>query len=131
MPVPRAARFLVAAFDTAVAAGLAGYTSAFPLAFVRRSELTFHATTSWLAVLAALVATVSIAADLALLGWIAIGYLVWLALFAGHALWLLYLALAVSIAPVLPRPRRSLGRGLAIAAVTAVALLLFHESAPW
>ncbi|OLC56836.1 MAG: hypothetical protein AUH85_04960 [Chloroflexi bacterium 13_1_40CM_4_68_4] len=80
MPVSRALRFFIGAFNTVTAAGLAAYTSAFPLAFIARSQLAFHVTTSWLAVLAALVATISIALDLAVFGWIAVGYLLWIAL---------------------------------------------------
>lgn len=124
MPVSRGVRFFIGAFNTVAAAGLAAYSSAFPFTFMRRPELAFHVATSWLAVFAALVATVSIALDLAVIGWIAVGYLLWLALLAGHALSLVYLALAVSLAPVLPRPQRSLGQGLAIAAITALALVL-------
>lgn len=127
MPVSRGLRFLVGVFNTVAAGGLAAYSSAFPPAFVRRQELAFHVTTSWLAVLAALVATAAIAFDLAVVGWIAVGYLAWLALLAGHALSLVYLALAVSLAPVVPRPERSLARGLAIATITALAVLLFRS----
>jgi hypothetical protein len=121
--VSRGARFFIASINTAAAAGLAAYTSAFPIAFVRRPELGFHIASSWVAVAAAFGAAVAVALDLALLGWIAVGYLLWLALLAGHALSLVYLALAVSLAPVLPRPDGSLAQGLAIAAITALAVV--------
>lgn len=124
MPASRWLRFFIGAFNTVAAAGLAAYTSAFPLAFVPRPQLAFHVTTSWLAVLAALVATISIAFDLAVLAWVAVGYLVWIALLAGHALSLVYLALAVSLAPVVPRPQRSLGQGMAVAAITVAAIAI-------
>jgi len=75
-------------------------------------------------VLAALVATISIAFDLAVLAWVAVGYLVWIALLAGHALSLVYLALAVSLAPVVSRPQRSLGQGMAVAAITVAAIAI-------
>lgn len=127
MPVSRALRFFIGAFNTVTAAGLAAYTSAFPLAFIARSQLAFHVTTSWLAVLAALVATISIAFDLAVFGWIAVGYLLWIALLAGHALSLVYLALAVSLAPVMARPQRSLAQGLAVAAITVVVIVIARD----
>ena len=124
MPVPRGARFFIGAFNTVAAAALAAYSSAFPFAFIRRPELAFHLATSWLAALAALAATVAIALDLAIVGWIAVGYLLWIALLAGHALSIVYLALALSLAPVLPRPQRSLGQGLAVAAITALVIAI-------
>jgi hypothetical protein len=124
VPVPRGARFFIGAFNTVAAAALAAYSSAFPFAFIRRPELAFHLATSWLAALAALAATVAIALDLAIVGWIAVGYLLWIALLAGHALSIVYLALALSLAPVLPRPQRSLGQGLAVAAITALVIAI-------
>jgi hypothetical protein len=127
MPVPRSARFFIGAFNTVAAAALAAYSSAFPFAFVRRPELAFHIATSWLAALAAFAATIAIALDLAVVGWAAVGYLLWIALFAGHALSIVYLALAVSLAPVVPRPRKSLAEGLAIAAIAVVVLILLRE----
>jgi hypothetical protein len=99
-----------------------------PLAFIRRPELSFHVATSWGAAGAALAAAVSIAFDLAVVGWVAMGYLLWIALLAGHALSLVYLALAVSLAPIVPRPQRSLWQGLAIAAITAIVLVLLRAS---
>ncbi|HYY54078.1 MAG TPA: hypothetical protein VFA01_01745 [Candidatus Dormibacteraeota bacterium] len=129
MPVSRGARFFIGAFNTAAAVALAAYSSAFPLQLVRRPELAFHVTTSWLAALAALAATAAIAFDLAVVGWVAVGYLLWIALLAGHALSLLYLALAVSLAPVVPRPEKSLAQGFAIAAITVVVLVLLREFA--
>ena len=129
MPVSRGARFFIGAFNTAAAVALAAYSSAFPLQLVLRPELAFHVTTSWLAALAALAATAAIAFDLAVVGWVAVGYLLWIALLAGHALSLLYLALAVSLAPVVPRPEKSLAQGFAIAAITVVVLVLLREFA--
>ena len=127
MPVSRGVRFFIGAFNTAAAAALAAYSSAFPFTFVRRPDLAFHITTSWLAALAAFGATVAIALDLAVVAWVAVGYLFWIALFAGHVLSLIYLALAISLAPVVPRPQRSLGQGLAIAAVTVVVAVLLRR----
>jgi hypothetical protein len=129
VPVSRGARFFIGAFNTVAAAALAAYSSAFPFSFIRQSELAFHITTSWLAAIAAFAATIAIALDLAAVGWAAIGYLVWIALFAGHALSIVYLALAVSLAPVVPRPRKSLAEGLAISAIAVVVLILLREFA--
>src|SRR5919201_1707618 len=129
MPVSRGARFFIGAFNTAAAVALAAYSSAFPLQLVRGPELAFHVTTSWLAALAALAATAAIAFDLAVVGWVAVGYLLWIALLAGHALSLLYLALAVSLEPGVPRTEKSLSQGFAIAAITVVVLVLLREFA--
>src|SRR5205085_8517876 len=97
--VSRGLRFVIGAFNTIAAAGVAAYSSALPVTFIRQPDLAFHVTTSWLAALAAFAATLAIAFDVAIVAWIAIGYLVWIALLAGHALSLIYLALAVSLAP--------------------------------
>jgi hypothetical protein len=122
--VSRTARFLIAAFDTVAACGIAAYGTARPLVFIPPRELAFDLTTAWLAAAAAGVAAASVALDLAVLAWVALGYLVWLALFASHAFSLVYVALALSLAPVLPRPQRSVAQGLAIAAITTVAIVL-------
>ncbi len=68
-----------------------------------------------------------IAIDLALPAWIALGYLLWAALLAGHPLSLVFLALAVSLAPVLPRPGKSLAFGFAVAAITALAVVVLRD----
>ncbi len=127
MRASRGLRLFVGVFNTLAAAALAAYGSAFPFAFVRQTELAFHLTTAWGAAGAAAIATLAIALDLAILGWIALGYLLWVALLAGHALSLIFLALAVSLSPVLPRPGGSLFQGVAIAAITALAIVFLRN----
>jgi len=71
---------------------------------------------------AALVAAlVVLGGGAAALGWMATGYFVFAA-FAGERVFVLLLALAAAFVPILPRPRRSLAAGLALAAATAIAL---------
>ncbi len=122
MRVSRPLRLGIGLFNTLAACALAAYGGALPLALSRRGELAFHLTTAWGAALAAGVATIAIALDLATLAWIALGYLLWVSVLAGHAFSLVFLALALSLAPVLPRPRGSLFGGLALAGVTALAI---------
>jgi len=60
--------------------------------------------------------------------WIAIGYVLFGALFTrGSPHWIL-LGLAVALMPLVPRPRASLGVGLAIAAGTAIVTRVLIES---
>ncbi len=120
MRVSRGLRLFIGLFNTAAAGALAAYGTAFPFAFIRRNELAFHLATSWAAAGAAGIATLAIALDVALLGWIALGYLLWVALLAGHALSLVFLALTISLAPVLPRPGGSLVRGIGVAVAAAL-----------
>lgn len=126
MRASRAARLFIAFFNTLAAAAIAAYGTAFPLPLLEGGQLRFHLTAAWTAALAAALATLAIALDLAVLGWAAVGYLLWVSLLAGHAFSLVFLALAVSLAPVLPRPGGSLGTGLAIAALAAAALTLLR-----
>ena len=128
MRVSRGLRVVIGLFNTVAAGALAAYGSAFPFSFIRREDLAFHLTTAWAAAGAAAVATFAIAFDLALPAWIALGYLFWVALLAGHALAIVFLALAISLAPVLPRPGRSLSGGFAVAVVTAAALALLRSA---
>lgn len=58
----------------------------------------------------------------AVLGWAAVGYVLFAALLATSGPVPLLLLLALAYMPILERPRRSLAVGLAIAAVTALAL---------
>lgn len=127
--VSRGVRVFIGSFNTVAAVGLAAYGAARPFAFIPRAQLAFHATTSWFAALAALVATIAIAFDLAVVAWVAVGYLLWIGLLAGHALSLVYLALALSLVPVVPRPQGSLWQGLAVAAITALAITMIRQYA--
>lgn len=122
--VSRGLRFVIAVFDTLAACGIAAYGTARPLVFIPPREVAFDLTTAWLAAIAAGVAAVAVGLEFAILAWVALGYLVWLAVLASHAFSLVYLALALSLAPVLPRPQRSLAQGIAVAAITAVAIVL-------
>lgn len=124
MRASRALRLFIGAFNTVAAAAIAAYGTAVPVPSLRSEDLTLHLGTAWGAVVAAAIATLSIALGLALVGWAAIGYLLWLALFAGHAFSLVFLALAISLAPVVPRPGGSVWQGLAVAAATTVLLVL-------
>lgn len=66
----------------------------------------------------------------AVIGWAAVGYVVFAALLVAARPLPLLLLLAVAYMPVLQRPRGSLAVGLAVAALTAVALALLMESVP-
>ncbi|MDP9265113.1 MAG: hypothetical protein M3O91_03190 [Chloroflexota bacterium] len=75
----------------------------------------------WGSAVAAGVAAVVVAIDASpLIGWIAIGYVLFAALLTGEEPHLLLLALAVALMPVVQRPRRSLAMGVAVAAVAAL-----------
>ena len=121
MRTPRGLRIFIALFNTAAALGLALYGSSLAPA-VRRGDLLVMV--GWGAAVAAAVALVAVLLEAPLPGWLAIGYLLWAGLLAGVAFALVFLALAVSLAPVLPRPSGSLGRGLLLAGGTAVAIAL-------
>lgn len=116
--VSRSLRLFVAAFDALIALGLAAFGTAVPE--LRRAELFSHLAGAWGAALAALLAFVAVASDRPFVGWGAVGYLLWAALLSEHAFGLAFLALALSLAPVLPRPGGSLLRGLGMALVVAV-----------
>ena len=128
MRASRPLRLFIGVFDTLVAAAMAAYGSAFSFVFVRRAELNFHVTTAWAAAGAAALATVAIALDLAVVAWIALGYLLWAALLAGHVFSFVFLALAVSLAPALPRPGHSLARGVLVALLTAVVITVVRAT---
>lgn len=122
---PRWARLLVAFVNAIAAIGVAAYGTASPLA--RRADADTQLATVWGAALAAIVALVSVAAEAAALGWIAIGYLLWASLLTAAPGGIVYLALAISLAPVVPRPRGSLARGLIVAMATATAISILRR----
>lgn len=113
----------IALFNTAIAVALAAYGSTLP-AHARRGDLLI--TVGWGAAIAAAVALAAVVLELPLPGWVAIGYLLWAGLLAGAALAVVFLALAVSLVPVLPRPGGSTARGLLVAAVTAAGIALLR-----
>lgn len=117
---PRWARLLVVVVNTFAAIGVAAYASASPIA--RRHDAALHLSAAWGAALAAILALVAVVVDAATLGWVAVGYLLWAAVLGASSLGVVFLALAVSLMPVVPRPRGSLGQGLIVAFVTAVVI---------
>lgn len=120
MRTPPWARLLVAVVNALAAIGVAAYGAASPLA--RQADAAPQLATAWGAALAAVVALVSVVAEVATLGWIAIGYLLWASFLTAAPGGIVYLALAISLAPVVPRPRGSLAQGLIVAIVTATAI---------
>lgn len=122
---PRWARLLVAFVNAIAAIGVAAYGTASPLA--RRADAGTQLATVWGAALAAIVALVSVAAEAAALGWIAIGYLLWASFLTAAPGGIVYLALAISLAPVVPRPRGSLAQGLIVAIATATAISILQR----
>ncbi len=120
----RSVRVLIALFNTIAAAGLALYGSSLP-AHLRQGDLV---TVGWGAAIAAAVALVAVVLDAPLPGWIAVGYLVWAGLLAGVAFAIVFLALAVSLFPLVPRPGGSTAKGVLVAAVAAGALALLRGS---
>jgi hypothetical protein len=119
---PKPIRLAVAAFNLAAALGLALYLG--QLDQLRRPELAGAVPLVWGAALAAFVALVAVAFESAILGWIAIGYLLWAGLLAGAAPALLLLALALALMPVVPRPSGSIAQGLVMAGITALVIAL-------
>src|SRR5438477_9375732 len=63
----------------------------------------------------------------AVLGWIAIGYILFAALLLTTAPQVLLLALAVALMPVVQRPRSSLGFGIVVATISAFAWRIIVE----
>ncbi len=108
-------RTLVASFDALAMAAFA---------YVATGGTFLHAGENlvlWGSALAAGVAAVVVAIDASpLIGWIAIGYVLFAALLTGEQPHLLLLALAVALASVVQRPRRSLAMGVAVAGVAAL-----------
>ncbi len=110
---------MVAWFDALLMVGIAyGGTGASIDAILARPVL-------WGAALAAIVcAVVVVASGPAVLGWGAIGYILFGALLAPRAPDLLVAALALALMPLVPRPRGSLAAGLAVAVVVALGIPL-------
>src|SRR6266516_4819297 len=74
----------------------------------------------WGSAAAAAVAAFVVATNgAAVLGWIAIGYILFAGLLLTDAPQLLLIALALALMPVVQRPRNSLALGIAVAAVSA------------
>jgi hypothetical protein len=121
---PKALRLAVAAFNLAAALGLAVYLG--QLEPRRLPQLAAAVPLVWGAALAAFIALLAVSLEAAMLGWIAVGYLLWAGLLAGAAPALLLLALALALMPVLPRPSGSLAQGLALAGATAIAIALIR-----
>jgi hypothetical protein len=120
MRTPKALRAIVAVFNLLAAAGIALYAGSAD--FSRRPEVIAAIPQAWGAAGAALVALAAILIDVALVAWAAIGFLLWAALLTGSPLALIFLALAVALMPVVPRPNGSVGQGLLVAAGTAAAI---------
>jgi len=82
----------------------------------------------WGSAAAAAVAAFVVATDgPAVLGWIAIGYILFAALLLTTAPQLLIVALAIALMPVVQRPRRSLAFGIAVATISAFAWRIVIE----
>ena len=76
----------------------------------------------WGSAAAAAIAAFIVASDgPAVIGWIAIGYILFAALLLTAAPELLILALAIALMPVVQRPRNSLAFGIVVAALSAFA----------
>ena len=114
--MPRMTRALVAGFDAIVMAVAAGAETGGTLA------LTSADLVLWGSALAAAVCAVLIWSDGSPeLAWVAIGYVLFGALLTRGSPHLVLLGLAVALMPLVPRPRASIGTGLAIAAAAALA----------
>jgi len=82
----------------------------------------------WGSAAAAAVAAFVVATDgPAVLGWIAIGYILFAALLLTTAPQLLLVALAIALMPVVQRPRSSLAFGIVIATISAFAWRVLIE----
>lgn len=110
-----AARFFAAGFDAA-AIGVLAYNET-----GGRFAATFSEYVLWGAVLAAAICAVVILVEtLAPLAWIGIGYILFGGLLTQGSPHYGFVLLAIALAPMVPRPRGSLGLGVAIAAVSAL-----------
>lgn len=129
MRAPRPLRIFVALFNTIVALALAGFINIGPQAL--RPEVAAASPLTWWVAGAAATALLAVLLDAAVLGWMAIGFLLFAAL-SGVVLpvGVLFLALAVSLTPVLPRPGGSVLAGLLIAAGTAAAVAVAWTALP-
>lgn len=88
----------------------------------------------WGSAAAAAIAAFVVATDGApVLGWVAVGYIVFAGLLVAEQPQLVLIALALALMPVLQRPRRSLALGIAIAAIAAfcwrIAIVLLLRNA--
>lgn len=121
----RAARFIAAAFDTTAIGVLAWDETG------GRFAASFAEYVLWGAVLAAgICAVVILVETLAPLAWIGIGYVLFGGLLTQGSPHIGFVLLAVALAPMVPRPRGSLGLGIGIAAVSAVASRVLIALAP-
>lgn len=111
----KAARFFAAGFDAA-AIGVLAYNET-----GGRFAATFSEYVLWGAVLAAAICAIVIVVEtLAPLAWIGIGYILFGGLLTQGSPHYGFVLLAIALAPMVPRPRGSLGVGIAIAAVSAL-----------
>ena len=111
----KAARFFAAGFDTA-AIGILAYNET-----GGRFAATLAEYVLWGSVLAAAICAIVILLERgAALAWIAIGYILFGGLPTQGSPHYAFILLALALAPMVPRPRGSLGLGIAIAAVSAV-----------
>jgi hypothetical protein len=121
----KAARFFAAGFDTA-AIGVLAYNET-----GGRFAATFNEYVLWGAVLAAAICAIVIVVEtLAPLAWIGIGYILFGGLLTQGSPHYGFVLLAIALAPMVPRPRGSLGLGIAIAAVSALASRVAIALAP-
>ena len=114
--MPRMTRALVAGVDAVVMAVAAGAETGGTLA-LNSADLVL-----WGSALAAALCALLIWSDGSReLAWVAIGYVLFGALLTRGSPHLVLLGLAVALMPLVPRPRASIGTGLAIAAAAALA----------
>ena len=121
----KAARLFAASFNTVVMGVLAFNETG------GRFAATFAEYVLWGSVLAAAVCAISILAEnLAALAWIGIGYILFGGLLTQGSPHIGFVLLALALAPMVPRPRGSLGLGIGIAAVSAVVSRVLIAFAP-
>ncbi len=119
------ARFLAAGFDTAAIAYLAYQETG------GRFAATFAEYVLWGSVVAAAICAVAIlVTGLAPLAWMGIGYILFGGLLTQGSPHLGFVLLALALAPMVPRPGGSIGVGIGIAAVSALAARLLIASPP-
>ncbi|MFN2520048.1 MAG: hypothetical protein ABR525_03270 [Candidatus Limnocylindria bacterium] len=113
--MPTLTRTLVASFDALAMVAFAYVATGGAFRHVAENIVL------WGSALAAGVAAVVVAIDAsAVIGWVAIGYVLFAALLTGEEPHVLLLALAVALASVVQRPRRSLALGVTVAALAAL-----------
>jgi hypothetical protein len=121
----KAARLFAASFNTVVMGVLAFNETG------GRFAATFAEYVLWGSVLAAAVCAIAILAEnLAALAWIGIGYILFGGLLTQGSPHIGFVLLALALAPMVPRPRGSLGLGIGIAAVSAVVSRVLIAFAP-